>query len=75
MAILSVRLPKDVEKSLPRKARSAWVIDALRQKARRDRLRAIAGSAGDNAERDLAILAEWEHVSPSLPEGKPRRRN
>jgi len=74
MAILSVRIPKDIEKSLPRKARSAWVIDAVRQKLRKDRALALGLCAAENAERDLEILKEWEHATAPLPDEPQRRR-
>lgn len=72
MSTLSVRLPKDLEKALPKSDRSAWAIRAMREQLRRDRIEAIAAAAAENAERDLDILSEWEAVTPPLP--GPRRR-
>ena len=73
MAVLSVRLPKDLDKSLPRKDRSSWVITALREQLRQQRIKEIADDAAANAERDLEILAEWEPATASLPGSKKRK--
>jgi hypothetical protein len=72
MSTLSVRLPKDLERSLPRKDRSSWVIGALREKLRRERIREIAEDAAANTERDLQVVADWEPATAPLP--RPRKR-
>ena len=68
MSMLSVRIPEDVDTQLPRKDRSRWVIDAIRQKLRRERIRTIAGAASRHAKRDASALAEWEGTSAPLPD-------
>jgi hypothetical protein len=73
MSILSVRLPKDLEKMVPKKDRSAWVINAIREQARRQRIGEIAASAAEHAAQDLEILAEWEPATAPLPEPKKRK--
>jgi hypothetical protein len=70
MAILSVRIPKDLETRLPKRDRSAWVIQALRDRLRRERVRAIARDAAENAERELQTLREWETATAPLPRGR-----
>jgi len=73
MSTLSVRLPRDLEKALPKSARSAWAIRAMREQLRRDRIEAIAAAAAENAERDLEILNEWEPATAPLPERRRRK--
>lgn len=73
MSILSVRVPKDLEKVLPKKDRSAWVIEAIRERARRQRIAEIAASAAEDADRDLQILAEWEPATAPLPKTRKRK--
>ncbi|HEV2292565.1 MAG TPA: hypothetical protein VGR35_01840 [Tepidisphaeraceae bacterium] len=72
--MLSVRLPKELDRVLPRKDRSAWVIDAIRERLRRERISAIARSAAENADEELAVLAEWSKASAPLAGPRPSRR-
>lgn len=72
MPILSVRLPKELDRVLPRKDRSAWVLDAVRQKLRRDRIEAIAKSAAEHSEQELETVRDWQHAD--VPK-KPRSRS
>lgn len=73
MSLLSVRLPKDLEKVVPKKDRSAWVIQAIREQARRERIAEIAASAAEDSDRDLEILAEWEPATAPMPDTKKRK--
>jgi hypothetical protein len=73
MSMLSVRLPKELDRALPRKERSAWVLAAIREQLRRDRLLAIARSAGEHAADDLEILAEWEPAGAPIPKSTSRK--
>ena len=73
MSMLSVRLPKELDDAMPKKERSAWVIAAIRDRLRRDRVGQIARSAAEHSERDLAVLAEWESAGAALPRAKPRK--
>jgi hypothetical protein len=66
MSVLSVRIPKDLATKIPRKDRSAWVIEAIRQQLRRQKIHQIAASAGRNAKRDSAALADWEPATAPL---------
>ena len=70
MATLSVRLPRELDRALPRRDRSAWVIDAIRQRLRRERIGEIARSASEHEQEELEILHEWEHATAPL---KPRQ--
>jgi len=77
MAILSVRLPKDIEKALPRKQRSVWVIDALRKKIVSDRALILGLAAAEHAEAHLKELELWEGVGvprEAIPREATRRR-
>ena len=59
MSVLSVRLPKDLDRTMPRQERSAWVIEAIRDRLRRERIEEIAQSAADHAEQELETLDDW----------------
>ena len=67
MSILSVRLPKDLERVVPRKDRSAWVVEAIRERLRRQRIEAIARSAAEHESEELELLEDWESASAPLP--------
>lgn len=73
MSMLSVRLPKELERALPRKDRSAWVIDAIRDRLRRERIAAIARSAAAHADEELAVLHEWSKASAPLTSPRLRK--
>jgi hypothetical protein len=73
MSVLSVRLPKELDTALPRKDRSAWVVEAIRQRLRRDRVRAIAESAAEHADEELEVLEEWVPANAALPDETRRR--
>ncbi len=72
MSVLSVRVPPDLEGRMPKKNRSAWVVQALRDRLRRERIAAIAESAATNAQRDLEELERWEPATAPLPERRFR---
>ena len=72
MSILSVRLPKDLERAVPRKDRSAWVVQAIRDRLRRERIKAIAQSAAEHEAQELEALADWEPATAPIDE--PRRK-
>ena len=74
MSIMSVRLPKDLERAVPRKDRSAWVIDAIRERLRRERIDEIARDAAAHSAEDLEVLADWEAASAPLPTQKRGRK-
>ena len=73
MSILSVRLPRDLERAMPRKDRSAWVIDAIRERLRRERIGEIARAASDHADEELAVLEEWSATSAPVKSSKARK--
>ncbi len=73
MSMLSVRLPKELDRALPRRDRSAWVIDAIRERLRRERIAAIAQSAADHADEELAVLDEWSAATAPLRSPRTRR--
>lgn len=60
MSVLNVRLPKEIDKAIPRKNRSAWALDAFRKKIREDRARRLGEVAAQHAEAHLAELEAWE---------------
>jgi hypothetical protein len=70
--MLSVRLPSDLAGQMPKKNRSAWVVQALRDRLRRERFAAIAQSAAASAQRDLEELERWEPATAPMPERRPR---
>ena len=72
MSVLSVRVPPDLEGQMPKKNRSAWVVQALRDRLRRERIAAIAESAAANAQRDLEELERWEPATAPVPERRSR---
>ena len=72
MSMLSVRVPPDLEGQMPKKNRSAWVVQALRDRLRRERIAAIAESAAANAQRDLEELERWEPATAPVPERRSR---
>jgi hypothetical protein len=75
MPILSVRLPKELDRALPRKDRSAWVLDAVRERLRRERIEAIGRSAADHAAEELETLADWEPAkAPRHQRSRKKRR-
>jgi hypothetical protein len=74
MSMLSVRLPNELNARLPRKDRSAWVVEAIRQRLRRERIRNIARSAADHPEEELEAIEQWSPVSAPLPEKQRKRR-
>ncbi len=63
MSVLSVRLPKELDQVLPRKDRSAWVVAAIRQRLRRERINAIAKSAAEHAKVEQETLSDWEPLT------------
>ena len=67
MSILSVRLPKELDRALPRKERSAWVVEAIRERLRRQRIEAIARCAAEHESEELQALEDWEPVTAPLP--------
>lgn len=71
MSILSVRLPKDLDRAIPRKARSAWVVNALREQLISERMRALGESAAAHEKEELEALSEWE--SATAPIRAPRK--
>jgi hypothetical protein len=71
MSVLSVRLPKELDRVLPRRERSAWVIGAIRERLRRDRVKEIAQSAADHEREELEALRDWEPATAPLQ--RPRR--
>ncbi len=73
MSMLSVRLPRELDRALPRKDRSAWVIHAIREHLRREQIAAIAQSAADNEKEELAILREWSTSTAPLQSVRPRK--
>jgi hypothetical protein len=73
MTMLSVRLPKELDRALPRKQRSAWVIDAIRERLRRERIRAIAQAAAEHESVELDVAAEWEGAERPLNRRSSRR--
>ena len=73
MSIVSVRLPKDLDRSLPRKARSTWVIDAIREKLIRERMQRLADCAATHEKEDLEVLAEWEPATAPIEPPRKRR--
>jgi len=72
MSMLSVRVPPDLEGQMPKKNRSAWVVQALRDRLRRERIAAIAESAAANAQRDLEELERWEPATAPVPQRRSR---
>ena len=72
MSVLSVRVPPDLQGQMPKKNRSAWVVQALRDRLRRERIAAIAESAAANAQRDLEELERWEPATAPVPERRSR---
>jgi hypothetical protein len=66
MSVLSVRLPRELDRALPRKERSAWVIGAIREQLRRERINSIAQSAADHEREELETLSEWEPATAPL---------
>jgi hypothetical protein len=72
MSVLSVRVPPDLEGQMPKKNRSAWVVQALRDRLRRERIAAIAESAAAHAHRDLEELERWEPATAPVPERRSR---
>ena len=72
MPTLSVRLPRELDRALPRKDRSSWVIDAIRQRLRRERIDEIAQAAAEHQREDLETLADWEPAT--APIRAPSRR-
>lgn len=74
MSVLSVRLPQDLDRLMPRKARSTWVIDAIRQRLRRERIEAIAASAAEHANEELQTLEEWTAAAEPLKTPQRSRR-
>ena len=71
--VMSVRLPRDLERAVPRKGRSAWVIEAVRQRLRQERIEKIAQSAAAHAEEDLELLSEWEVAIAPVPRSARRK--
>jgi hypothetical protein len=73
MSTLSVRLPKELDRAMPRKARSAWVVDAIREKLISERMKRL-GEAGAAYEKEqLEALAEWEPATAPLRLSRPKR--
>ena len=66
MSILSVRLPAELDHALPKKERSAWVIGAIRERLRRERIHDIARSAAEHGHEELETLRDWEHATTPL---------
>lgn len=70
MGVLSVRLPTELEKELPRQERSAWVLQAIRERLRRERVVALAECAAEHAGEELEVVNEWSAASAPIP-GEP----
>jgi len=73
MSILSVRLPRELDQAIPKRDRSAWVLEAVRERLRRERIELIARSAAEHAHEDLEVAGDWEHASEPLEPRKSRR--
>ena len=67
MSMLSVRLPKELDRALPRKERSAWVLSAIREQLRRDPVVRPALGTGRRATEYPGALSE--HRNPEVSNG------
>lgn len=66
MSTLSVRLPRDIDRVMPRRNRSAWVIQAIRERLITERMRLLGESAGLHEKEELEALAEWEPATAPI---------
>jgi hypothetical protein len=73
MSVLSVRLPRELDRALPKRDRSAWVIAAIRERLRRQRIESIAQSAAEHEREELETLSEWEPATAPLLQTRMRR--
>ena len=65
MTTLSVRLSNELDRALPGKRRSAWVLSAIRQRLRQEQIEATGRSAARHEGEELETLRDWE------PAGRP----
>jgi hypothetical protein len=73
MSILSVRLPKELDRALPRKARSAWVVDAIREKLINERMKRLGEAGAAHESEQLQALAHWEPATATIRSPRSQR--